>query len=89
MPEMKWAIKGAAGRLRAGSRLAATLRRWEARHVEGKRWRFEFEGYDADPYWFEHGDNFKMTLDMGRSVVSGPATIVSRDPLIVEMEIDV
>lgn len=81
-----WAIRGAAGRLRAGSRPAASLGAWEAKHVDGQRWRFTFESYTPDPYWFEHGSSFKVTLSMGKSELRAPCEITSRDPLIIELE---
>lgn len=82
-----WAIKGATGTLRAGSRPAARLGAWEAKHVEGSLWRFTFAAFEPDPYWFEHGEHFSIRLEMHKGGISGPVEITSRDPLIVEMEI--
>jgi hypothetical protein len=82
-----WKIRGKAGRLKTGSRPAATLGPWDARHIEGERWQFTFESFEPDPYWFEHGTTFKAVLVMGRGDISGAVEIVSRDPLILEMEI--
>ena len=80
-------IHGSAGRLKAGGRPAASLGKWEARHIDGQRWSFEFESYEPDPYWFEHGSTFTLILNLGRGEVRGRCDIVSRDPLICEMEI--
>jgi hypothetical protein len=87
MSQTTFKITGSAGRLRAGSRLAATLGAWKARHVEGERWQFTFDSFEPDPYWFEHGSAFRLTLAMGSGEIVGRCEIVNRDPLILEMEI--
>lgn len=89
MPEGQphWSIKGAAGSLRAGSRLAASFGRWEAGHQPDGRWRIEAQSVVPDPYWLENASSFTGVLAMGRGDVRGAATIVSVEPLVFDMEI--
>lgn len=82
-----WAISGAAGSLKAGSRQAATFASWTASHLEGQRWRISAASVTPDPYWLENGSSFRASLSMGQGEVRGPAEIVSLDPLVFEMEI--
>lgn len=82
-----WAITGKAGLLKAGSRVAATLDGWSAAVQPDGRWRISVERHTPDPYWLENGSAFRASLTMGKGEVSGPAEIVSTDPLAFDMEI--
>lgn len=95
IPELQnsFRVRGRAGRLATGSRTAAMLGPWEARHLGGEsglRWRFEFETFQPDVYWFENGSRFRLILEIGhRGLVHGPCDIVCRDPLMVDMEVPI
>jgi hypothetical protein len=82
-----WAISGAAGSLRAGSRAAASFGRWVASSLPDGRWRIEAQDVTPDPYWLENGSAFRGVLTMGRGDVRGPATVVSLEPLVFDMTI--
>lgn len=85
---MAWNIKGRAGTLKCGGRVAATFKDWEARITEEGRWRVTSTVVDTDPYWLEHGTTFRVALEMGtRGGVNLPVEVVSRDPLEFLMEI--
>lgn len=81
-----WAIRGTAGTLRAGSRVAATLTGWEAGRLPDGRWRITVTTHAPDPYWLENGSSFFAVLQMGRGTARGVAEIVSREPLVFDME---
>ena len=82
-----WAISGAAGVLKAGSRTAATFAAWQASRQEDGSWRISAESVEADPFWLENATAFKAVLEMGRGDVRGPAHLVSADPLVFDMRI--
>lgn len=82
-----WAISGAAGSLRAGSRTAATLDGWSAAVQPDGRWRISVERHTPDPYWLENGSSFRGSLTVGKIEVKGRAEIVSLEPLVFDMEI--
>jgi hypothetical protein len=84
-----WKIRGQAGRLRAGSRPAATFGAWDARPLGENRWEITTSGplKECDPYWLEHGSSFTAILEMGKGGVRGPAEIVLREPLVFQMTI--
>ncbi len=90
--ETTWKVFGKAGRLATGHRTAAMLGPWEARYLGGMSWRFDFEQYEPDLYWFENGSRFKLILEIGhRGLVHGPCEIVYHDGkhLLVDMEVPV
>lgn len=87
MPAPTWAISGAAGRLLCGSRVAATFADWSATPLEDGRWRIACGSMTPDPYWFENGTGFRAALVVGRGDVRGLAQLVSREPLVFDMEI--
>lgn len=82
-----WKVRGSAGRLKAGSRLAATLGPWKAEHIDGERWRFTFDSFEPDVYWQDGRTDYKAILDIGRGDIRGEAEIVGLDPLVIEMEV--
>lgn len=81
-------IKGVAGRLKAGSHLAAELHGWTAVRQPDGRWRISAESHTPDLYWLENGTTFKAVLQVGKSSEeTGRAEIVSLSPLVFDMEI--
>jgi hypothetical protein len=86
-----WKIRGHTGRLRAGSRPAATFGSWDARPLGDNRWEITTSGglTESDPYWLEHGTSFTAVLEMGKNGggIRVPAEIVHRDPLVFQIEI--
>lgn len=82
-----WAISGAAGVLKAGSRTAAAFTAWQASQQDDGAWRITATTVEADPYWLENATTLKAVLEMGRGDVRGPAAVVSVEPLIFDMRI--
>lgn len=82
-----WAISGAAGVLKAGSRTAAEFASWQATRQEEGAWRISAESVESDPYWLENATAFKAALQMGRGEVRGPAVLVCAEPLVFDMRI--
>ncbi|MCC7372532.1 MAG: hypothetical protein IT306_29230 [Chloroflexi bacterium] len=80
-------IRGVAGRLKAGSHLAAEIHGWTAVRQPDGRWRISAERHTPDAYWLENGTTFKAVLQVGKSEQLGRAEILSLSPLVFNMEI--
>lgn len=82
-----WAISGAAGVLKAGSRTAAEFASWQATRQEDGSWRITATVVETDPYWLENATALKAVLRMGRGDVRGSASLVCVEPLVFDMRI--
>lgn len=83
-----WAVSGDGGRLRCGSRLAATFGKWEASYLGGSQWRIIAKPVQTDAYWLEHGSQFRATLRIGRGEVTLRTEVVMTSPtLVFDMEV--
>lgn len=80
-------IHGTGGRLRCGARTAATLKAWRADSLGGNRFRVSVDAADRDPYWWDNYDPSKLTaeLTIGNTSTRFIATIVSTDPIVLEL----
>lgn len=86
---MPWKIKGAGGRLRAGSRPAASFGDWEASYLASGRWLITARLRESDPYWLENGTSFTVVLETGKQgggIRVPVAALVSTDPLAFEID---
>lgn len=81
-----WQIKGAAGSLKTGGRLAAQISGWEAKPDGEGGWRVTATTTEVDAYWLENGTRFRAALTMGKGELRGVATLISLEPLTFDLE---